>query len=218
MIADAPSIRSGGFFSLLPALLCAGLLAACVSALPLESELDPTVDNDLPSAEMPATHLQEPGQDEVIVVVNNSSGIGNHAGIFVGRRLSDPAGSYRFVRSQVKGWKRPTLNDYIAYQLVDGERVQSYRFALTESELSAIAARLPTADAAAPLFCASATNNALAGIGPFATIKPVNWMSPAAVADELDAILKANPGIGRCALPDGSPCAKPVQVRAATSK
>lgn len=214
-------MRSGSaFFSArnFSAALCIGMLAACASPLPLETELDPTVDNDLSSAEMPATHLQEPRTDEVVVVINNNGGIGNHAGIFVGRRLSDPAGSYRFFRSSAKGWRRPTLNDYVGFQMVDGERVQSYRFTLPESELSAIAARLPTADAAAPLFCASAVNNALAGIGPFATIKPVNWMGPAAVGDELDAILNANPGIGRCVLPDGSPCAKPVQVRAATSK
>ena len=119
------------------------------------------------------------------------------------------------VAAPPKGWRRPTLNDYVGFQMNDGQRVQSYRFALPEAEASAIAARLPAADAAAPLFCASAVNNALAGIGPFAGIKPVNWMTPAAVAEQLEAILAANPGIGRCVLPDGSSCAQPVQVRAA---
>jgi hypothetical protein len=203
---------SAGNFS---AALCVGLLAACAGSLPLEVELDPTVDNGLASAEMPATHLQEPRDDEVVVIINNNSGIGNHAGIFVGRRLSDPAGSYRFIRAQSKGWRRPTLNDYVGFQMTDGERIQSFRFTLPAAELSAIAARLPVADAAAPLFCASAVNNALAGIGPFAKIKPVNWMSPAAVAEQLDAILAANPGVGQCVLPDGSACAETVQVRAA---
>jgi len=191
------------------------MLAACAGSLPLEVELDPAVENDLAGAEMPATHLQEPRDDEVVVIINNNGGIGNHAGIFVGRRLSDPAGSYRFIRAKAKGWRRPTLNDYVGFQMNDGQRVQSYRFALPEAEASAIAARLPAADAAAPLFCASAVNNALAGIGPFAGIKPVNWMTPAAVAEQLEAILAANPGIGRCVLPDGSSCAQPVQVRAA---
>jgi hypothetical protein len=216
MISGAPWLR--GFFRQLPALLCAGMLAACAGTRPLEAESDPTVENDLAAAEMPATHLPEPRQDELVVVINNSSGIGNHAGFFVGRRLSDPAGSYRFIRSQVKGWKRPTLNDYIAYQLVDGERVQSYRFTLSEADLSAIAARLPAADAAAPLFCAAAVNNALAGIGPFAKLAPVNWTSPAAVAEQLDAILAANPGVGYCVLPDDSPCTPPVQVRVAAPR
>ena len=191
------------------------MLAACAGSLPLEVELDPTVENDLPGAEMPATPLQEPRDDEVVVVINNTGGIGNHAGIFVGRRLSDPAGSYRFVRAKAKGWRRPTLNDYVGFQMVDGNHVQSFRFTLPEAEFSAIAARLPVADAAAPLFCAAAVNNALAGIGPFGEIKAVNWRTPAAVAEELEAILAANPGIGRCVLPDGSPCAKPVQLRAA---
>ena len=191
------------------------MLAACAGSLPLEVELDPTVENDLPGAEMPATHLQEPRDDEVVVVINNTGGIGNHAGIFVGRRLSDPAGSYRFVRAKAKGWRRPTLNDYVGFQMVDGNHDQSFRFTLPEAEFSAIAARLPVADAAAPLFCAAAVNNALAGIGPFGEIKAVNWRTPAAVAEELEAILAANPGIGRCVLPDGSPCAKPVQLRAA---
>lgn len=198
------------------AALCIGLLAACASPLPLEVELDPTVDN-LPaaSAEMPATQLQEPRDDELVVVVNNNGGIGNHAGLFVGRRLSDPAGSYRHVRAQAKGWRRPTLNDYVGFQMSDGQHIQSFRFRLPPGELSAVAARLPVADAAAPLFCASAVNNALAGIGPFARIMPVNWMTPAAVAEELAAVLAANPGVGVCVLPDGSACANPVQVRAA---
>jgi len=193
------------------------MLAACATPLPLAVELDPAVDNDIPAGEMPATRLQEPRDDEVVVVVNNNSGIGNHAGLFVGRRLSDPAGSYRFIRAQSKGWRRPTLNDYVGFQMTDGERIQSFRFTLPQAELSAIAARLPVADAAAPLFCASAVNNALAGIGPFARIKPVNWMSPAAVAEQLEALLAGNPALGRCVLPDGAACAQPLQVRAASS-
>ncbi len=195
------------------AALCIVLLAACAGTLPLAVELDPAVDNDLAGGEMPATHLQEPRDDELVIVVNNNSGIGNHAGIFVGRRLSDPAGSYRFIRAQAKGWKRPTLNDYVGYQMADGQRIQSFRFTLPQAELAAIAARLPVADAAAPLFCAAAVNNALAGIGPFAGISPVSWMSPAAVAERLEAVLAT--GAGYCVLPDGSACAKPVAVRAA---
>jgi hypothetical protein len=194
------------------------MLAACASPLPLEAELDADAADNFVSEDVPRTSLDEPRPDEVVVVINNNGGIGNHAGIFVGRRLSDPAGSYRFVRSKLKGWKRPTLNDYVGFQMVDGERVQSYRFTLREPDLSAVAARLPTADAAAPLFCASAVNNALAGIGPFAEIKPVHWVTPAAVAEQLKAIITASPDIGHCVLPDGTACTKPVQVRATVSQ
>jgi hypothetical protein len=204
-------------FRLLPALLCAGLLAACASPLPLAVELDPAVDNELAAGEMPATRLPEPREDEVVVVINNNGGIGNHAGFFVGRRLSDPAGSYRFMRAKAAGWRRPTLNDYVGFQMIDGPHVQSFRFALPPAEISAIAARLPVADAAAPLFCASAVNNALAGIGPFARIQPVGWMTPAAVAGELEALLAEHPALGQCELPDGSPCSKSLAVQAASA-
>jgi len=195
--------------------LCVSLLVACASPLHLEAELAADDGNAFVNEDAPRTALEEPRPDEVVVVINNNGGIGNHAGIFVGKRLSDPAGSYRFVRSKLKGWTRPTLNDYVAFQMVDGERVQSYRFTVQAADIAAVAARLPTADAAAPLFCASAVNNALAGIGPFAAIQSVHWLTPAAVAEQLTTLIMGSPGIGHCVLPNGSPCAKTAQIRAA---
>ncbi len=158
------------------------------------------------SVDSPVTRLDEPGKNEVIIIINYNAITGNHAGLFVGNRLSDPAGSYKNVRSREPGWKRPGLNDYVGFQMVDGERIQTYRFTLQGAELAAITARLPEADAAMPLFCGSAVNNAIAGIGPFSNIKSVWWTTPAAVAEQLDVIIRKGPGIGLCVLPDGSSC------------
>lgn len=209
---------SRNYFSFLTTLLCVIALTGCAGSPDLESDVDSDVPGSFVSQNKSITPLDEPRKNEVIVVINNNAALGNHAGIFVGTRLSDPAGSYRNVRSHLTGWKRPSLNDYVDFQRVDGERIQTYRFALRESDLSAIAKRLPEADAALPLFCGSAVNNAIAGIGPFGSIKKVWWTTPAAVAEQLDSIIKNGPSVGQCVLPDGSSCSKPAHAQADVSQ
>ena len=187
--------------------LAATLLAACADD---PSRGGPFDAGDAADAAMATPNLAkvlaEPLADEVVVIINNNAAFGNHAGLFVGDRLSDPAGSYRKVRAWTAGWKRPTLNDYIAYQRVDGERVETYRFRVASEVLEKVAERLPEADHAAPLFCGAGVNNAIAGIGPFAGIEKRWWVSPATLAAALSAIIAADPQTGACLLPDGSSC------------
>lgn len=150
--------------------------------------------------------LAEPGPDEVVVVINNNAAFGNHAGIFAGGRLSDPAGSYRDVRAESPGWLRVSLADYVAYQMVDGLRIQVYRFTLPEAQFSEVVARLPEADSAAPLFCGAAVQNAIAGIGPFQSIETTWWTSPAELARRLASLTTDQQVSGTCLWPDGLPC------------
>lgn len=151
-------------------------------------------------------HLVEPRRNEVVVVINNNAALGNHAGIFAGERLSDPAGSYRNVRSQSPGWQRATLADYVAYQMVDGLRIQIYRFSLAKTDFDAVVSRLPEADGAPPLFCGAAVQNAIAGIGPFASIESTWWTSPADLARRLEPLTGEALAVGVCLWPDGLPC------------
>ncbi|MCP5247931.1 MAG: hypothetical protein H6942_05215 [Candidatus Accumulibacter sp.] len=150
--------------------------------------------------------LADPGEHEVVVVINNNAVLGNHAGLFAGARLSDPAGSYQNVRSQRPDWRQPGLADYVAYQMVDGPRIQIYRFTLPEPQFSAVVARLPEADRGMPLFCGAAVQNAIAGIGPFKDIAPIWWTSPADLARLLDSLTGAQHAAGSCLWPDGLPC------------
>lgn len=150
--------------------------------------------------------LSEPGANELVVVINYNAPFGNHAGLFAGTRLSDPAGSYRSVRSRLPEWREPSLVDYVAYQMSDGWRIQIYRFDLSGHELSAVLGRLTEADRGMPLFCAAAVQNAIAGIGPFQSIPATWWTSPAALADRLDALLDEGGIVGVCRRIDGSAC------------
>lgn len=150
--------------------------------------------------------LTEPSANELVVVINHNAPFGNHAGLFAGARLSDPAGSYRSVRSRLSEWREPSLGDYVAYQLTDGWRIQIYRFELSEQEFSAVLGRLPEADRGMPLFCGAAVQNAIAGIGPFQRIPATWWTSPAALADRLDALLGESGLAGVCLRVDGTMC------------
>lgn len=150
--------------------------------------------------------LAEPAANEVVVVINNNAALGNHAGIFAGERLSDPAGSYKNVRARSPDWQRVSLADYVAYQMDDGLRIQIYRFTLSERQFSDVVARLPEADSALPLFCGAAVQNALAGIGPFAGIDATWWTSPAELARRLEPLTGGAKAVGVCLWPDGLPC------------
>ena len=166
------------------------------------------------SAETPAPReapahwitLAEPGPREIVVVVNNNGFWGSHAGLFAGARLSDPAGSYKFRRSKLPGWPHPTLADYIRFQSADGMNIESYRFTLSEADFAHIEGRMTAADGALPLYCATAVNNAIAGVGPFRSVETVGWIVPATLADTLRPLTRGDAPAGRCELPDGSAC------------
>jgi hypothetical protein len=153
--------------------------------------------------------LREPQAEELVVVVNNNGPFGNHAGLFLGGRLSDPAGSYKHRRAKRMDWTHPRLADYVQFQSVDGMNIESYRFRLSPRAHAAIAARLEEADRALPLFCAAAVHNAIAGVGPFAAIPPVRWVTPATLADALAPLTLGPDARGVCELPDGSRCPAP---------
>jgi len=176
------------------------LLAACATA-PGSGESGPSWDSL--STEV---QLAEPGEHEVVVVINNNAVLGNHAGIFAGARLSDPAGSYRNVGSQLPDWQHARLADYVAYQMVDGLRIRVYRFTLPEPQFAAVVSRLPEADRALPLFCGAAVQNAIAGIGPFHGIEATWWTSPADLAGLLDSLTGTRHAAGVCLWADGRPC------------
>lgn len=151
-------------------------------------------------------YLAEPGSREIVVVVNYNSPAGNHAGLWAGDLLADPAGSYLAMRGRDQHWPGPSLTDYIRYQMEDGDRVLSYRFTLPHDQFETIRQRVLQAGPTAPLFCGAAVQNLIAGIGPFARVPAVYWSSPAELADHL-APLHGQPGApGQCQWPDGAPC------------
>ncbi|HWQ39050.1 MAG TPA: hypothetical protein VNM24_10655, partial [Burkholderiales bacterium] len=114
----------------------------------------------------PEPRLAEPEATEVVVVINHNAIGGTHAGMFAGARLSDPSGSYVSERSRDPAWRGPTLNDYVRFQLEDGEDVRVYRFRLEARDFAMIDERLRAEGVTAPLFCAATVQNHLAGVGP----------------------------------------------------
>jgi len=195
--------RRAGAASAAAIALC--LLTACTHGPNLNADASTELTNP---HEIPAhwITLREPATHEVVVVVNNNGFWGNHAGMFAGPRLTDPAGSYHFYRSKVIGWTHPTLADYIAFQSADGVNIESYRFTVSAEDFATIDARMATADRAAPLYCATAVQNAVAGVGPFRSIKAAGWITPAALAEHLRPLTRGDDAPGHCELPDGSAC------------
>ena len=153
-----------------------------------------------------AIKLADPAANEVVIVVNNNSAGGNHAGMFAGARLIDPAGSYLGVRSGDRDWAGPSLADYVSYQMVDGKNIRVYRFALDRPELEAIETRMANAGLTAPLFCAATVQNIIAGVGPFKGLGTVWWTSPSALAGALNPVSHGPGSAGVCVMPDESPC------------
>jgi hypothetical protein len=157
----------------------------------------------LPAADI---RLAEPAPNEVVVVLNVNALGGNHAGLFAGNLLIDPAGSYFGVRGQDKTWTGPTLKDYARYQTVDGLKIRFYRFRLQPDMFSAIVQRIRAAGSTPPLFCASAVQNLLANLAPFDAISQVGWTTPAALGRMLDPLTRGEGAIGECQKLDASPC------------
>lgn len=135
--------------------------------------------------------VAEPAPNEVVVVVNDNALGGNHAGLFAGNTLIDPAGSYFGVRGQDTSWGGPTLADYARYQTVDGLKIRMYRFRLAPDTFAAIAQRVQQAGPTPPLFRAVAVHNLIAGVPPFDDIERSGWTTPSALGRFPTAIRKA---------------------------
>lgn len=148
----------------------------------------------------------EPAPDEVVIVVNNNAGFGTHAGLFVGARLSDPAGGYVNARQNATGWSGPTLHDYIRFQLEDGNRVQTFRFTLAPEDIAIIDARVANAGMGKPLYCAADVRDQVAGVGPFKAMRTGEWLSPAGLAELLLPYVEGPGAVGVCAWANGVPC------------
>jgi hypothetical protein len=150
--------------------------------------------------------LPDPAPNEVVVVVNMNSAVGTHAGLFVGSLLSDPAGMYRQARSEDPKWQGPSLADYVRFQMEDGERVLVYRFRLTQTDADVIADRVRRHGWGKPLYCAADVQNQIAGVGPFATVQPVGWTSPASLGAQMHELTNGRKRLGACVWPDGLAC------------
>ena len=175
-----------------------------LGSLPLHAEEAPNWrDEALPAAKIT---IAEPAQNEVIVVVNDNALGGNHAGLFAGNQLIDPAGSYFGRRGVDKAWSGPTLADYARFQTVDGLKIRLYRFLLKPKAFSEIARRVRDAGPTPPLFCASTVQNLLAAAEPFDAVERVGWTTPAALGRLLDGLTRGEKAIGECQNLDASPC------------
>lgn len=148
--------------------------------------------------------IAEPATDEVVIVINNNSATGTHAGIFAGSRLNDPSGSYVGKRMEDKNWPGPSLSDYVEFQKEDGERIQLYRFRLAADKFKALDERMAAAGPTAPLFCAAEVKGLIGGIGPFSGIARDGWVSPAGLAELLEQL--THDRIGTCEMPDATSC------------
>lgn len=183
------------FLSSLSLLILAAALQAC----------GPTTHTLVkPHSPTNAATIFEPAKREVVIVINNNSLSGTHAGIFAGSRLNDPSGSYVGKRSEDKSWPGPSLSDYVEFQKEDGFRIELYRFQLESESFNTLDARMAAASPTPPLFCAVEVNNLIAGLEPFTTIPKAGWISPAELARQLEKLNHKK--IGKCEMPDGTPC------------
>lgn len=178
------------------ALLFATLLSACAQ------NPAPTRIAEPPRLE----HLAEPGVREVVVVINANSFAGSHAGMFAGKLLYDPSGSYAGVRSQDESWRHPSLADYVNYHLRDGPDVRIYRFRLTQVEFDLVRARIENAGWTMPMFCARDVQDVLAGLGRFKRLETGKWTSPIRLGESLAEIEPTTLVVGACGTPDTQPC------------
>ena len=150
--------------------------------------------------------LVEPASDEVVVVINDNAFGGNHAGLFAGSLLIDPAGSYLGVRGEDTSWQGPTLADYARYQTLDGPNIRLYRFRLQPEAFTQIERRIRASGFTPPLFCASAVQNLLVGVSPFDTLEHTGWTSPTALGRTLDPLTQGEAAPGECQKLDATPC------------
>ena len=149
--------------------------------------------------------ILEPGEQEVVVVINDNSKM-VHAGMFAGDSLLDPAGSYEGTRRLDRHWPGSSLQDYLRFQLEDGPVVKVYRFTLSPEGFMQVKARADKTGATLPFFCAARVQNIISGITPFESVPDAWLISPAALANKLDAIIGSNRIAGACFWPNGTSC------------
>jgi hypothetical protein len=176
-----------------PGLLPALLLCAC-AGLPG----GPNGPASRPAPDVP--------RGEVAIVINGNAAGGRHSGLFAGPWLSDPSGSYLGQRAESPRWPGPSLADYVAFQLEDGDDVRVYRFQLSEADFAEVERRVRSAGTTIPLFCAATVQSQIAGVGPFKDIADTFWTSPAALAAELQKLLGRPAIAGACLRPTGKAC------------
>jgi hypothetical protein len=152
--------------------------------------------------------VPEPAPTELVIVINYNTPWGVHAGMFTGNFLNDPSGGYRARRRLFRDdWREPSLSDYVRFQMEeDGNHVVLYRFILTREAFEAIDRNARNSGRGAPLFCAADVYKTFAGLHPFETLSSRWWLSPAALAERLDALTQGPDAIGRCQWPNGAPC------------
>lgn len=180
------------------------LLSGLLFAVPVRAAEAPNWNAEPPAAV--AVKLAEPASNEVVVVINDNAFGGNHAGLFAGKLLLDPAGSYVGVRGEDKTWQGPTLADYARYQTIDGPMIRFYRFRLPPQAFASIEQRIRASGPTPPLFCAVAVQNLLVGVMPFDSLHSTNWTSPTALGYELDVLTQGKAAAGECQKLDASPC------------
>ena len=159
--------------------------------------------------------VPEPAADEVVVVINNNSGFGTHAGMFVGARLSDPAGNYGMLRRFELDWKGPTLRDYVEHQMIDGLRIQLFRFKLDPADIKIIDERVAAQGITVPLNCAAEVRDQIPNVGVFKALKPSGWLSPNELAEQLLPLIEGSTAVGQFTWPNGRPCREPQRAAAA---
>lgn len=185
-------------------LIVFGFVVAMAWSCPLYADEAPNWRDDvLPEVQIT---VAEPQPNEVVVVVNDNALGGNHAGLFAGGLLIDPAGSYIGRRSLDTAWSGPTLADYARFQTVDGLKIRLYRFLLKPGAFAEIVRRISEAGPTPPLFCAAAVQNLLADAEPFEVVDQVGWTTPATLGRLLDGLTQGDDAIGECQNLDASPC------------
>lgn len=153
----------------------------------------------------PFRYVDPRGLETVVVI--NQNGIGGHAGLFVtnggdgqsliydpysdynpnkqcGSKCKNMAGEIRDVLYPPRGsdgtiWAG-NLDDYVKYQMTDGENVKTYRFKTTPEEEQKIAENAGTLGDSGAFFintCASNVSAALQGVGPFKGLESYRWPS-----------------------------------------
>ena len=180
-------------------------LSACASTAKVPLTAAPVLGNGSPEKLVVA----EPGAQEVVVVINYNLKV-QHAGMFAGQTLLDPAGSYLNVRSRQSGWAGVSLQDFVRFQLEDGPDIRLYRFTLPAARFAQVKARVDEAGTTMPLFCAAKVQNIISGVAPFESLPDAWLVSPARLADYLDEIIVTKAGAGDCRWPNGASCYMPL--------
>lgn len=179
-------------------------LAACALSPDVPHSAPPAAGDGYPER----LGIAEPGAYEIVVVINDNATM-QHAGMFAGATLLDPAGSYLSVRSRQADWPGSSLRDYLRFQLEDGPEVRVYRFTLSASRFAQIKERVDDAGSTVPLFCAAKVQNILSGVEPFEALPTIWLASPVRLSRHLDAIIGPLRLSGACQWPNGASCYLP---------